>query len=200
MKYNRKKEYLEELLAMFHLKSGNLDKAINKINRKLKPRAIFERDWKKMTSQNESEKYPVSHEVIEKKKETFETCKKQHVFWDLRHPPLNKDFMLINSFFYCVSAKIMEERNKSIYYRIFNHENSTSIHIRIVKKDWGFSIYVHRDLFKHQGSIFDKECLAILSRLYIFLKGKYGRVFLLPREKIKFHSFLGHKFVRLKRK
>ena len=130
------------------------------------------------------------------KKDVLSKIEFQYLVWYLyRHPSL-KEFEIIDSFllkkdFILVSE---EPEKEAFNYRKFL-KNNTSIHVKLSIKSWGFGINFHRDIKVHSEVKFDNQTLRIASELYLTLKKeRYGRCFMLPREKLKFRKFLIYKY------
>ncbi len=138
-------------------------------------------------------------EIIKEKRAKYTECDKQYLFWYLNHPPSVHEYRIIRKLLYESNAKEMYKQKSIIYFRIF-FEDDSSIHFKISQKYWGFSINIHRDVFKHKCAIFDKECLTLLSKFYISLSKTMGKPFLLPRQELEFQSHLGKLFHKKKQR
>jgi len=207
MKLTKNKSFIQSKLLTLYFKTEdqeNVTAAISKIipSRPYVNQARLDlkikKDWKRLKSEliSQNEKKPnIPEKILNEKLRKFERCEKQYLFWYLNHPSTQKEVAVLNRFINTIKAKFMHEIDSVIHYRTFVEKNNTSIHIKAIRRDWGFAIKIHRDLFKHQHAIFDKKCLEVLSKLYIFLtKKKGGDRFILPRQEKNFQSFLGNRF------
>ena len=160
--------------------------------------SLIKRDWNRLKSEIISKKMKlpvIPKEVLDDKIKEFKQCDRQYIFWYLNAPSTSNELAILKRYMNKINAKFMHEIDSILHYRIFYNDNSTSIHIKAIKKDWGIIINMHRDLFKHQHTIFDQTCLELLSKLYLFLKKKRrGNRFLLPRQEKRFQSYLGYRF------
>ncbi len=209
MSFTRNKSIIQSKLAPLHFKMGDQENVIALI-KKIIPSGSYmsqvrldlqiKRDWKRLKSGliSQNEKTPnIPKEILNEKLKMFEQCEMQYLFWYLNCPTTQNEVSILNRFMRSVNAKFIHEIDSVIHYRTFDKKNDTSIHIKAIRKDWGFAINIHRDLFKHQHTIFDKNCLKFLSKLYIFLaKKKGGHRFILPRQEKNFQSYLGRRFTK----
>ena len=207
-----KKSLIQSKLRDIYFKIGDHENAFNLTKDVVKPGphigqikldSLIKRDWNRMRSDkiSENNKLPaIPKKILEDKIKEFEQRDRQIMFWHLKAPPTSNELAILKRYMYKIKAKYMHEIDSIVHYRIFDNKNNTSIHIKIIKKAWGIIIKSHRDLFKHQHTLFDKTCLELMSKMYLFLKNKRGgNRFLIPRQEIKFQSYLGHRFVEKNR-
>ncbi len=210
MIFTSKKSFIQSKLSPLYFKMGDQENLIASIKKiipsgpKMSQARLdskINRDWKRLKSDlmSQNKKTPrIPKEILDEKLKKFEQCEMQYLFWYLDCPPTQNDVAILNKFMRIVKAKYIHEINSVIHYRTFDKKDDTSIHIKAMRKDWGFAINIHRDLFKHQHAIFDKKCLELLSKLYIFLKKKKGgHRFILPRQEKNFQSYLGNRFYKI---
>ncbi|MBD3212227.1 MAG: hypothetical protein GF311_06425 [Candidatus Lokiarchaeota archaeon] len=92
--------------------------------------------------------------------------------------------------FEALDAKIVSFKKYVIKYRIYLTQK-LSYHNNLYRKHWVFSINIHLDIGIHAKAIFTKQTLTILSMVYLEIdKANYGEGFILPRQEVKFESFL----------
>lgn len=113
-----------------------------------------------------------------------------YLFWWLGREPSQRDFDFIKKKLFKLGAVGVKAGRNSADFRIF-YGNNISLHLIILRKYWGFAINCHVDIGIHSDSLFNKQALAILSKIYARLKQvSYGKCFLLPRQEKEFEKFL----------
>lgn len=141
-------------------------------------------------------KYPEAVSLTLHKK-TIKSKEKQFISWSLNRYPAQNEFNLLAKFFYEEGFIFMYNEPHRLQFRKFLKDR-TSIHFSLWKKHYGFTIDAHIDLSPHGDVIFTSVTLRLLSALYIYLKKKYGVVFLLPRQKNEYQGYVS-KYLPLER-
>ena len=114
----------------------------------------------------------------------------QYIFWWLGREPNQRDYNFLEKELLKIGAHPVKACRNSIDFRIFLGKN-ISFHIILRRKYWGYAINCHLDLGKHSQAIFTRDCLLILSFLFLSLRRiPYGKCFILPREEETFRNFL----------
>jgi len=130
-------------------------------------------------------------------KKTIKSKKKQFICWSLNRYPAQNEFNLLAKFFLEKGFIYINTEPHRLQFRKFL-KDGTSIHFSLWKKHYGFTIDAHIDLSPHGDVIFTSVTLRLLSALYIYLKKKYGVVFLLPRQKNEYQGYVS-KYLPLER-
>ena len=130
-------------------------------------------------------------------KKTIKSKEKQHMCWSLNRYPAQNEFNLLAKFFLEKGFIPINTEPHRLQFRKFL-KDGTSIHFSLWKKHYGFNIDAHIDIRPHGDVSFTSVTLKLLSTLYVYLKRKYGLVFLLPRQK---NEYQGHvsKYLPLER-
>jgi len=156
----------------------------NLIGRNKKEENIFQSDPKR---------WKFKHRPKRQRDRSNKKIEHQHIKWWLNRPPVNNEYALIRKFMRENGVIFIKDTHNSLHYRKF-YPNGQSLHFIIYRKYWGLNISTHIDVESHVKYTYNKESLKLLSELYIFLKNKYGRVFMLPRQERFFQGFLGEWF------
>ena len=114
----------------------------------------------------------------------------QYIFWWLGREPSQRDFDFIERKLSKIGAVAVRAGRNAVDFRIF-YSHNVSLHIIIRRKYWGFAINSHLDIGIHARSLFNREALKLLSKVYVHLrKIRYGKCFLMPRERDSFDRFM----------
>ena len=116
-------------------------------------------------------------------KKTIKSKEKQFINWSLNRYPAQNEFKLLAKFFLEKEFIFINNDPHRLQFRKFL-KDGTSIHFSLWKKHYGFNIDAHIDICPHGDVNFTSVTLKLLSALYLYLKRKYGFVFLLPRKKM----------------
>ena len=130
-------------------------------------------------------------------KKTIKSKEKQYINWSLNRYPAQNEFNILAKFFLEKGFICINNDPRRLQFRKFLKDR-TSIHFSLWIKHYGFNIDAHIDLSPHGDVIFTSVTLRLLSALYIYLKKKYGVVFLLPRQKNKYQGYVS-KYLPLER-
>lgn len=140
---------------------------------------------------NMVENFLKSHEAVSLTlhKKTIKSKEKQFISWSLNRYPVQKEFNILAKFFLEKGFKSIYSEPHRLQFRKFLKDR-TSIHVSLWIKHYGFNIDAHIDLSPHGDVLFTSVSLSLLSALYIYLKKKYGVVFLLPRQKSEYQGYI----------
>ena len=122
-------------------------------------------------------------------KKTIKSEKRQFINWSLNRYPAQNEFKLLTKFFLEKGFIFISNNHNRVQYRKFL-KDGTSIHISLWKKHYGFNIDIHIDIRPHEEVGFTSVTLRLLSALYVYLKDKYGVVFLLPRQRNEYQGYV----------
>lgn len=122
-------------------------------------------------------------------KKTIKSKEKQFMCWSLNRYPAQNEFNLLAKFFLEKGFIPINTEPHRLQFRKFLKDRS-SIHFSFWIKHYGFNIDAHIDLGPHGDVIFTPVTLKLLSALYIYLRKKYGLVFLLPRQKYEYQGYV----------
>ena len=135
-------------------------------------------------------------------RKTLKIREKQFINWSLNRYPAQNEFNLLYKFFLGKEFVPINKIPHKLQFRKFL-KDGTSIHFSLWKKHYGFNIDAHIDIHVHHGDVFfTSVTLRLLCALYLYLKKKYGFVFLLPRQKKEYQGFVSKRLPleRVKRK
>jgi hypothetical protein len=104
-----------------------------------------------------------------------------HIFWWLGRQHTQHDLDVLEGYLRRCGAKFVSKDSVNINFRCFN-QDGTSLHIQVELKNIGLLILTHVDVEVHKRVVHNHQSRNILLELYDFLKTKYGKLFLLPRE------------------
>ncbi|TFF97603.1 MAG: hypothetical protein EU547_03850 [Promethearchaeota archaeon] len=107
-----------------------------------------------------------------------------YIIWWLNHNPFQEDLDVIQQF---VSSEGFDIATHTKNKLSFDYRKiiigKVDIHMKATQKYYGFGIYMHIDLSEHGRTIFTKDTMVLLSKLYLFIKENgNGRAFILPRQ------------------
>ena len=122
-------------------------------------------------------------------KKTIKSKEEQFISWSLNRYPAQNEFKILIKFFFGEGFKFIYNEPHRLQFRKFL-KDKTSIHVSLWIKHYGFNIDVHIDLSPHGDVLFTSVTLSLLSALYLYLKKKYGVVFLLPRQKNEYQGYV----------
>lgn len=122
-------------------------------------------------------------------RKTIKSKEKQHICWSLNRYPTQNEFNVLMKFFLEKDFISINTDPRRLQFRKFLIDG-TSMHSSLWKKHYGFNIDAHIDLSPHGEVIFTVATLTLLSTLYIYLKKKYGIVFLLPRQRNEYQGYV----------
>ena len=122
-------------------------------------------------------------------RKTIKSKEKQFVSWSFNRYPAQNEFNILAKFFLEKEFFFINTDPRRLQFRKFL-KDGTSIHFSLWKKHYGFNIDAHIDLSPHGDVCFTSVTLKLLSALYIYLKKKYGIVFLLPRQRNEYQGYV----------